>query len=191
MYFIPTILVQGIYTGIISTISTVTMGTCRLITSIYTYENPNANRIIKELDVDRKLVLIQSVLNVIDKTSTPSLHQQQQQLQHQHQHQQHQIEFKLNDLEKTLVFEMVGAEPDLKSDPIELCLMFLHEIIKDIHADLKQINDRIAYHKTKWFNSWRSLDLSNQIASLKLNSRLLDNRFDDLTKISIFLANKK
>lgn len=174
MYIIPTILAQGIYTGIISTISTVTMGTCSLVTSIYTYKNPDISSVIKELDVDRRLLLIQSVLNRIENTQTTN----------------HQAKMKLNDLEKTQIFELVGAEADLRYDPIELCLIYLHEIIQEIHNDLSKINGKIAYHHTKWFSSWRTLDLTNSINNLKINSKLLDRRFDDLTKISIFLARK-
>lgn len=176
MYIIPTILAQGIYTGIISTISTVTMGTCRLVTSIYTYKNPDVTRVIRELDIDRRLMLIQSVLNTIEHSSTQT---------------HTEAKMKLNDLEKTQIFELVGAETDLQNDPIELCLMYLHEIIQEIHNDLKELDLRISYHHTKWFSSWRTLDISSSIESLKLNSKLLNSRFDDLTKISMFLANKK
>lgn len=173
-YILPTILAQGIYTGIISTISTVTMGTCKLVTSIYTYENPDVIKVVQELDIDRRLMLIQAVLNTIEHTST-----------------RQKAKMKLNDLEKTCIFEMVGAETDLKNDPIELCLVYLHDIIQKINNDLRIINSKVAYHNTKWFSSWRTLNISSQLNNLKLNSRLLDLRFDDLTKISMFLANRK
>ncbi len=39
-----TLLTQGIYSGLIGTISTVTMGTCKLVTSIYKHKNPNVNK---------------------------------------------------------------------------------------------------------------------------------------------------
>lgn len=174
MYIIPTILAQGIYTGVIGTISTITIGTCRLVTSIYTHQNPDITRVIRELDVDRRLLLIQSVLNKIDHDSI-----------HEY------TKIKLNDLEKTQVFEIIHAKADLQNDPIELCLLYLHEIIQEIHNNLDEINRKVAYHNTKWFNAWRTLDIGHTLENLKINSKLLDARFDDLTKISIFLANKK
>lgn len=167
------ILTQGIYSGVISTISTVTIGTCRLVTSIYTYKNPNVTAIIKELDIDRRLTLIQAVLNSIDHVT------------------HHEAKLKLDDLEKTQIFELVGSEADYNTDPIELCLHYLHEVIQDIHLDLTDIASKVAYHDSRWFSSWRTLNLTTQLASLSLNSRLLESRFDDLTKISLFLANIK
>lgn len=173
--FIPyTILAQGIYTGLISTISAITMGTCRLVKSVYTHKNPDANRIMTELDIERRLRLIQSVLNVIDKKCNHKL-----------------AKIKLNDLEKTQIFEMVGSKTDLENDPIELCLIYLHETIQNINNDLTMINKKVTYHNTKWFSGWRTLNIKPLLENLRTNSNLLENRFNDLTKISIFLNNKQ
>ncbi|XWV25610.1 hypothetical protein QJ856_gp0143 [Tupanvirus deep ocean] len=172
-FIIPTILAQGIYAGIIGTISSVTIGTCSLVKSIYTHQNPDVTKIIKEMDIERRLHLIQAVINTIDKESTAKL-----------------ATVKLNELEKTQIFEMVNTEVDLMADPIELCLVYLHETIQDIHNDLIAINKKVAYHNTKWFSSWRTLNIKPLLDNLKINSNLLTQRFDDLTKISIFLKNK-
>ena len=168
-----TILTQGIYAGIIGTISTVTMGTCRLVTSIYNHRNPDISRVIKKLDIDRRLMLIQAVLNSIEHTAKHN-----------------EARLKLNDLEKTQVFELVGAETDLSNDPIELCLIYLHETIQAIHDDLSAINNKVEYHTTKWFSSWRTLNITSLIDNLELNAGLLNARFEDLTKISMFLASR-
>ena len=172
-FIIPSILAQGIYTGIIGTISSVTMGTGKLVKSIYTNQNPDISKIIKELDIERRLHLIQAVLNIIDKESKNKL-----------------AGVKLNNLEKTQIFEIVNSEADLENDPIELCLVYLHEIIQEIHNDLTAINKKVAYHNTKWFYTWRTLNIESLLENLKINSKLLDKRFNDLTKISIFLKNK-
>ena len=172
-FIIPSILAQGIYTGIIGTISSVTMGTGKLVKSIYTNRNPDISKIIKELDIERRLHLIQAVLNIIDKESKNKL-----------------AGVKLNNLEKTQIFEIVNSEADLENDPIELCLVYLHEIIQEIHNDLTAINKKVAYHNTKWFYTWRTLNIESLLENLKINSKLLDKRFNDLTKISIFLKNK-
>ena len=171
--FIPSILLQGIYTGIISTISTVTMGTCKLISSIYTCQHSDINKIMKELDISRRLLIIQAVLSTINQNS---IHKN--------------IQIKLNDLEKTQVFNLIGSKSDLKNDPIELCLIYLQETIYDIHNDLFSIKNRIDYHNTKWFSSWRTLYVTDLIDNLKSNTALLNSRFDDLTKISVFLHNR-
>lgn len=174
-YFIPYgLLAQGIYTGLIGTISAITMGTCGVVKTIYTHQNPDVTRIIKELDIERRLRLIQSVLNIIDTESKNKI-----------------AKVKLNDLEKTQIFELVGSVTNLNDDPIELCLIYIHESIQNIHGDLIDINKKVAYHNSKWFNSWRTLNVKLLLEKLSLDSKLLDSRFDDLTKISLFLANKK
>jgi len=170
-----TILAQGIYTGIIGTISAVTMGTCNIVKSIYTHKNPDVIKLLQELDIEQRLKLIQSVLNTIDDQSKRDT-----------------AKMKLNDLEKTQIFELIDLEPNLNGDPIELCIIALHEKIQDIHNDLFNINSKVAYHNTKWFSSWRTLNVKALLDNLKLNSKLLDARFKDLMSISKFLScNKK
>jgi hypothetical protein len=170
MFLVTPILTQGIYSGIINTISTATMGTCKLVTSIYNYENPNVTKYLKKLDIERKLDLIQSVIILIGKNTESKT-----------------ANIKLNDMEKTQIFEMLGSDINLKNDPIELCLVYLDEIIQNIHGDLLAINKKVAYHNTIWFSSWRTLDVKVLLKNLKINTKLLTERFDDLTKISLFL----
>lgn len=166
-----TLLGQGIYSGLISAVSSVTVGTCSIVKSIYTHRNPDITRVIKELDIERKLMLIQSVLNTVE-----------------HPRKNNYAKMKLNDLEKTQIFEIVGEEVDLKNDPIQLCLFYLHDIIQEIHNNLSDINKKVLYHTTKWFSTWRTLNINMYLDDLKLSSALLDLRFNDLTKISLFLS---
>lgn len=182
-FLLPSILVQGIYTGIIGTISSVTMSTCALAKTVYTHQNPNVNRIIRSIDIDRRLRLVTAVIRVIDADTKEQV----------------------SDLEKTQIVDLVKTKvqpslaivlakqmPDtpIAEDPIELCLSYLHETIRDIRSDLLAINRKVAYHSTKWFSSWRTLDVSTYLSSLKVNAQLLDQRFDDLTKISAFLRQR-
>ena len=203
-FLLPSILVQGIYTGIIGTISSVTMSTCALAKTVYTHENPNVNRIIKSIDIERRLRLVTAVIRVINEDTKETV----------------------TDLEKTLIIDLVKTstpsvahpgsmacchlpsctqapsslalvlakqipETPLAEDPIELCLSYLHETIRDIRADLLAINRKVAYHNTKWFSSWRTLDVSSYLSNLKTNAQLLNQRFDDLTKISAFLKQRR
>ncbi len=170
-FIITNLLAQGIYAGIIGTISTVTMGTCSLVKKIYTHQNPDVSKVIKELDLDHRLKLVKSVLSVLnEKFPEKKL---------------------LSDLEKTQVFELVGKEPDAKLDPIEICLQSLHLIIQEINKDLEQIDRKVAYHQTKWFNGWRKLNIKSYLENLKTNSALLKSRFDQLIQISLFLTNNQ
>ena len=170
-----TLLAQGIYSGLITAVSSVTVGTCSIVKSIYTHQNPDVTRVIKELDIERRLKLIQAVLNAVDHPREIKNY----------------TKMKLNDLEKTQIFEIVGEEVDLKNDPIQLCLFYLHDIIQEIHNNLLDINKKVANHNTKWFSTWRTLNITSYLDNLRLNSKLLDTRFNDLTKISLFLSNKR
>lgn len=173
-FIIPSIIAKGLYSGFVSAVGTIAIATCRLAKSIYMHKNPNVTKIIIELDIERRLKLINSIINTINTTSTND-----------------EAKIKLNDLEKTQVFELVGAEIDLKNDPIELCMKYLHEIIQDINSCLITINNKVSRHNSKWFKYFRTLNIKPLLEKLELNSKILDRRYNDLLNVSLFLANKK
>mgnify|MGYP006088203853 FL=1 len=65
---------------------------------------------------------------------------------------------------------------------INFCLDNLHDMIIRIREDLKQLKTLIDYHKSKWFNSMRSLDVRTQLTNLKLHTQLLDSRYELFVK---------
>ena len=172
-FMIPTIITHGIYTGIINTISSATVNTCGLVKSIYIYQNPNVTKLIKSLDIERRLELISAVINSIDKESNDKID----------------TSLSFIELEKSQVHILNDTHVNKNMDPIELCLKYLHEIIRKINLILLNINKKVANHEKKWFSSWRTLNIQNLLDDLELNSYLLNNRFDDLTKIAVFLRN--
>ncbi|AGF85553.1 hypothetical protein QJ854_gp229 [Moumouvirus goulette] len=170
-----TLLTQGIYAGIISAISGITVKTCGLINSIYRHKYPDVNSTIIELDIECQLRIIHSVLNKIQDNK------------HNKNNTTREI-VELNDLDKTRIFELVKLNPDKDvDDPIELCLTYLRESVENIHLNLANINNKIEYHNTKWFNYWRTLNIKNYVEQLKMHTRLLNERLDRLIKISSFL----
>lgn len=168
-----TLLAQGIYSGLVGAVSSITVGTCTLVKSIYTHQNPDVTRVVKELDIERKLKLIQAVINAVDRPRENNF-----------------AKMKLNDLEKTQIFEIVGEDNNIDNDPIQLCLFYLHDIIQEIHNNLLDINRKVIYHNSKWFSTWRTLNIMPYLDNLRINTKLLDSRFNDLTKISLFLSRK-
>lgn len=62
------------------------------------------------------------------------------------------------------------------------CLDNLHDMIIRIREDLNQIRSKIEFHKSKYFNYWRSVDVKPQLVNLRLHSKLLDDRYDLLLK---------
>lgn len=61
------LLTQGFYTSIVHMISTVTMGTCSIIKSIYVHKNPDVDSVIKKMDIEMKIELIQLTINKISQ----------------------------------------------------------------------------------------------------------------------------
>lgn len=65
-----TVLLQGVYSGIIGAIGSVTVNTCKTIKSIYEHKNDEVQQILIKLDLERKLKVIQAVLNKINANET-------------------------------------------------------------------------------------------------------------------------
>jgi hypothetical protein len=168
-FFIPYILAQGIYTGVITGISTLTWGTCKLIGSIYTHKNPNVDEHIKKFDLERRLNLIQAVISKFDIINTEKNQQKE----------------KIGN--KTIIIKTL----DDKNDPIQICLNDLHQCIQAINIDINEINNIMIYHESKMFSSWRVLNIKRQLKSLEVNSNNLEKRFDDFIKITNFCHDNK
>lgn len=162
------LLAQGIYAGVISTISTLTVGTAKLATNLYKNKNPDVANTIKRLDIEHKLSLIEAVI----KSSMISTKSESQRI----------------DLEKS-TFEIINRE--FKSvDPIQICLHAINSVITDIHTDLNQLNQKIESHSQKWFSSWRSLNIKSKLVNLEINCGILDKRFDELIKVHQLVHSK-
>ena len=167
------ILSEGVCTGVgvISTIGTLAMGTCRTVSSIYNHQNPDVNRIMRDLDINHKLQMIHSVLNRF------SLEQKKV------------AKVKLNDLEKTQIFEIIETAD--VNDPISLCLDHLYLSMQKIHADLAIINDKIKQHNQRWFANWRTLNIKSNLDELREDVKNMSDRFDVFLKITAFFTNRK
>ena len=59
----------------------------------------------------------------------------------------------------------------------------LHEIILNIRENLNQISKIIDLHKQKYFNYWRSLEITKQTRDLYSNVKILNSRLDMFMKI--------
>jgi hypothetical protein len=76
------------------------------------------------------------------------------------------------------------------NNSLNLSLNKLMEIIQILHNDLNEIKKGIEYHKTLWFNYFRTPSYYNIMEKVKDDKKLLDSRFDDLVKIiSLFKQN--
>src|SRR5688500_15149172 len=165
------IITQGLYGGLISGIGTMTFGMCKIIKSIYSHKNPDVDNFIKKLDIEYRVNLISTILKKYNKTKT--------------------IDIKEHICDKSVIFTVLDNRSLSESmkyraatDPLQISLMYLSTVICDIHNDLILIDKQIAYHQSKWFNSWRVMNIKKYLDSLETNNSLLLNRFDDFMKIS-------
>ena len=69
------------------------------------------------------------------------------------------------------------------SNTIIYTIMSFNNILQELHVLLQNIELKIEYHKTKWFNNYRSIDLSYEITELKIKKNKLDNRFNLLQQV--------
>jgi len=165
------IITQGLYGGLISGISTMTFGMCKIIKSIYSHKNPDVDNFIKKLDIEYRINLISTILKKYNKTKT--------------------VDIKEHICDKSVIFTVLdnrSLTESMKyksaSDPLQISLMYLSSVICEIHNDLMMISKQIEYHQSKWFNSWRTVNIKRYLDSLETNNLILSNRFDDFMKIS-------
>ncbi len=59
---------------------------------------------------------------------------------------------------------------------ISLIYNYVSESCHKIADSIEKINDKIKYHNTKWFQSWRSIQLDDEIKILEKNVKILDER---------------
>lgn len=165
------LITQGLYSGLVSSISTMTFGMCNMIKSIYSHKNPDVDNFIKKLDLEYRINFISTILKKYNKTKT--------------------IDIKERICDKSVIFTIVdnnslteSSRYRTASDPFQVSLMYLSSIICDIHNDLSEINKQIEAHQAKWFNSWRVLNIKKYLDILETDSYILSKRFDDFMKIS-------
>jgi hypothetical protein len=81
-------------------------------------------------------------------------------------------------------YPVIGDEKECDlSDPVKIALNNLHVINEKIHKILKDIDTEIKYHKTKYWNEWRTPDYHLNLIELRRNSKIMEKRFELLIKL--------
>lgn len=159
---LPSLLTQGLYSSLVTGISSMTFGVIGSIKSIYNHKNPNLTNHLRRLDIEYHLRLISAVLKNQSQTSTS---------------------FSKEHIDgKSMIF-ITAKDKKTSVDPIQISLAYISKIIDDIHQNLILINQKVEYHQSKWFNAYRILDLNSLLTQLEINTNILKARFDDFIKI--------
>ena len=76
-------------------------------------------------------------------------------------------------------------EDNIKEDGlvIDKCLEGLKEILDKLEKELKEIEENIKYHETKYFYTWRVIDINKNIEICNNHIKILNNRFELFIKI--------
>jgi hypothetical protein len=69
------------------------------------------------------------------------------------------------------------------SHTLTKCLIQLRDIVEKIYHEINEINRGVEYHKTIWFNKFRTPKYITNITHLKRYKRTMDSRFEHLLKI--------
>lgn len=160
MAFIISTVAQGVYTGIISLISTNTMAACSVVKQLYTYKNPEVDKLLNDIDLEAKMNIYKATIYQLMVNTSPEL----------------------SDLQRTQLIAACNTNIDT-TDPVKLCLKYLCNNINNIHSSLHSINNKVKYHQTKYFHKWRVLDIDNEIKRIKKEIKIMDNRFNTMINL--------
>lgn len=160
MAFIISTVAQGVYTGIISLISTNTMAACGIVNQLYKYKNPEVNKLLNNIDLEAKMDIYKAAIHQLITSTSPEL----------------------SDLGRTQLFDACNSSVTT-SDPIKLCLKYLCQNISIIHGLLQKINKKIIYHQSKYFHKWRVLDIDDEIKKIKKEMKIMEKRFQLLINL--------
>ena len=67
---------------------------------------------------------------------------------------------------------------------IQIALNHLMQIVDNIHTDLNKIKEGVDYHKTLWFNSFRTPMYLELIEKIKKDKNILDSRLENLAVVT-------
>ena len=84
------------------------------------------------------------------------------------------IELKLKLVEHWL--KDIDVEKIIPDSSMELIYKGIAESCHNLSDIVNQINKKIEYHHTKYFNSWRTLYLDDEIKNLKKQTKILNER---------------
>ena len=71
-----------------------------------------------------------------------------------------------------------------RNHTIQLALNQLMMIVDNIHTDLNKIKEGIEYHKTLWFNRFRTPAYLELIENIKKDKNILDSRLENLALVN-------
>lgn len=127
--------------------------------------------------INTTLLMLGSSLKYIMQSEQPSVTEIQAELE------------KMDLTNKISILESLMEDLHKKNmnEPVNKSISAVDSILKSIHIELNEIQQRLINHNNKWFSGWRSLNCSSNILKIKGHNNILDNRVDMLIKlISIY-----
>lgn len=188
-FLIPySLITQGLYTGIATTISAMTVGSYKVIKSIYNHKNEDIHLFIKKLDIERKLSLIESVIKYT-KEEEFAQNENTEKIEKTDKYKMPDMltSGQLKSLHIINTYNKTKHNSNSNADPIHLCLTHLSNTITEIHLNLKIIDQKVTDHDRKWLRNYRRFNIQKELDQLEINVKILNDRYEDLLKISILM----
>ena len=149
-----------------NSIATITSKTYSTVCYLFTVNHSDLNDCLKELDLQFKLSIIDSIINQERKKCI----EQSQMIDPQ---------FNVNNINQTNV---INNNNKFKSC-IDISIDYLISSTENIRDELKIIEDRIKRHNNKWFHNYRNLNLEKNFEKLREYSKILDTRYKYFVKL--------
>jgi len=81
---------------------------------------------------------------------------------------------------------MNQSERIKQSNALQEAIHSFTKCLQELERILQSIDDKITYHKSKWFYSYRVLSFHEEIEELKLHKSIMDHRFTILRQVCGF-----
>jgi hypothetical protein len=90
----------------------------------------------------------------------------------------------IQDIEVIKSYVEEKHKENINSNSLLTCINNLNKTLTELESNIDSITKKIEIHKTLWFSSWRSYDITKEKANITLLIKQLNHRFELLVKIS-------
>jgi len=156
-----------------NSISTIMFNLINIVSSTQNLNNLDFNKFIIDIDLDFKLELIH---NFLSDMGIICIYTDNNDIDHDNN--QIIIDTKLDVVNTKVQTQYSNQYKSLSSAIKYLCIT-----LNNIHNSMTNIKQKIEYHNTKYFNSFRKLDIELEMNLIKKEHNILLGRFDLILKI--------
>jgi len=164
------------------------------IKDIFQFGNRDVNTSIESLDIERKLRVIDSIINKIhcvmdryernDKDDVNKEKKENKKKDVTNNKETKSMEESTSSILNESYFVVTDEDTiNSKTNPVNVTIFYLYDIAQKINREFNNLKRILREHQTTYFAFWRCEDPSPLIRRLKMHSIILDSRKDELLKL--------